>query len=108
MKAWILFALGTLAYFLIRYSRRRNKLADFDFKYWIKDNWPELSVILILDIAVMIIFMDAGTNITEWLTTFLPKGIAVSTTLVAALACGLGLGKGIYEVFRKKLKNSVK
>jgi len=106
MKAWILFILGSLAYFLIRYSKRRNKLADFDFKFWLKDNWPELSVILILDIAVMIIFMDAGTNITEWLTTFLPAGIAVSTTLVAALACGLGLGKGIYEAFRRKLKKT--
>jgi flagellar biosynthesis protein FliQ len=106
MKAWILFALGTLAYFLIRYSRRRNKLADFDFKFWLKDNWPELSVVLILDVAVMIIFMDADTNITEWLTTFLPKGIAVSAKLVTALACGLGLGKGVYEVFRKKLKKT--
>jgi len=106
MKAWILFILGSLAYLLIRYSNRTNKIAGFDFIFWIKNNWSKLSVILILDIALMIIFMDADTNITEWLITFLPKGIAVSTTLVAALACGLGLGKGIYEVFKKKLKNT--
>jgi len=108
MKAWTLFILGSLAYLLIRYSHRTDKTEGFKFIFWFKNNWDKLSAILVLDIALMIIFMDAGTNLTEWLATFLPFGIAVSAKLVAALACGMGLGKGVYEVFRKKLKNSVK
>jgi hypothetical protein len=105
MKSWILFFLGTLAYFLIRYANRKDKTPAFSFKFWIRDNWPELSVALILDIAAMIILMDADTNITEWLRTFLPPGIVVSAKLLASLGCGLGLGAGAYGVFKKKLKN---
>ena len=105
MKTWLLFILGTFAYFLIRYTKRRDKAPGFSFKFWIRDNRPELTVALILDVAAMIILMDADTSITEWLKTFLPAGVAVSAKLLAALACGLGLGAGAYEVFKKKLKS---
>ena len=105
MKSWILFLLGTLAYFLIRYVNRTDKVKDFNLKFWIKDNWPELSVAVILDIAVMIILMDENTNITAWLSTYLPAGIVVSAKLALSLACGLGLGAGVYELFKKKLKD---
>jgi len=106
MKAWLLFILGTFAYFLIRYANRTDKTKEFNLKFWLKDNWPEMSVALILDVAVMIILMDADTNITQWLSTFLPPGIVVSAKLAAGLFCGLGLGAGIYEVFKKKLSDN--
>jgi len=104
MKNWILFILGTLAYFLIRYNNRTDKIKKFNFKFWLKDNWVQLSMALILDLAAMIILLDSGTNLTEWLKTFMPPGIAVSTELVLSLACGLGLGAGGYEIFKKKFK----
>ena len=105
MKSWLLFFLGTLAYFLIRYANRTDKAPSFSFSFWIRDNWVQLAVALILDLAAMIILLDSGTNLTLWLKTFLPAGVAVSAELVIALGCGLGLGAGAYEVFKKKLKN---
>lgn len=106
MKAWLLFIIGTLAYFLIRYTGREDKRPDFDLGFWFKDNWAELLVTLLLDVAVMIIFMDNNTDITVWLSKFLPEGIIVSAKLVTALGCGLGLGAGIYAIFHKKLKDA--
>ena len=105
MKSWLLFFLGTMAYFLIRYANRTDKVPGFSFKFWIRDNWVQMAVALLLDLAAMIILLDSGTNLTEWLKTFLPAGVAVSAELVIALACGLGLGAGAYEVFKKRLKN---
>jgi hypothetical protein len=107
MKAWLLFLIGTFAYFMIRYANRTDKVKEFNLKFWFKDNWPELTVALLLDFAVMLILMDSDTNITAWLSKYLPEGIVVSTKLVISLACGLGLGAGIYEIFKKKVKDSV-
>lgn len=50
--------------------------------------------------------MDNNTDITVWLSKFLPEGIIVSAKLVTALGCGLGLGAGIYAIFHKKLKDA--
>ena len=66
---------------------------------------PELVASLVLNLAVMIILMDADTNITELLKKYLPEGLVVSAKLVSALACGLGLGAGVYELFKKKVKD---
>ena len=104
MKAWLLFLLGSIAYFLIRYNGRTDKSKELDMKFWWKDNAPEFVLSFILNLAVMLIFMDADTNITEWLTSFLPSGIVVPIKLVVGFACGLGLGKGVYELFKEKLK----
>lgn len=106
MKAWFLFLLGTLAYFLIRYANRTDKVKEFNFRFWIKDNWPELLTAFILDTAVMIILMDENTDITGWLLTFLPVGVVVSAKLIAGLGCGLGLGAGVYALFKKKLNDN--
>ena len=107
MKAWILFFLGTLAYFLQRYMRSNSKVADFSPWFWIKDNWPELAFALVLDFSAMIILMDAGTivDITE-LVAGLPVGLVMSSKLLFSFAIGMGLGKGAYEVFKKKVKDS--
>lgn len=41
IKAWFLFFLGTLYYFVQRFAKRQKKTIVFDFKYWLKDNLPE-------------------------------------------------------------------
>jgi len=82
MKSWLLFLLGALAYFFIRYANRTDKVKDFSIKFWWKDNMPELVASLVL-----------------------PEGLVVSAKLVSSLACGLGLGAGVYELFKKKVKD---
>lgn len=107
MIAWLLFIIGTLAFFLIRYKGRTDKSKEFDFGFWLKDNWPELAIALLLDIACMIILMQNDTDITVFLNKYLPEGVTLSAKLVIALACGLGLGLGIYEIFSKKAKDAI-
>jgi len=107
MTAWLLFILGTLAYFLIRYTGRADKTKSFDIGFWLKDNWAEMATALVLDLAVMIILIQNDTNITLWLNKYLPEGVIVSSKLVISLACGLGLGMGIYEIFHKKVKDTI-
>jgi hypothetical protein len=107
MKAWFLFLLGTIAYFVNRYATRCDKTVDFSFKFWVKDNWPELLTALIFDLAGMIIIQDAGTAIdmSKFLST-LPIGVVLSGKLFLAFGCGAGLGKGAYELFKKKVKDA--
>lgn len=106
MKSWLLFLLGTLAYFLIRYSNRTDKVKDFNVKFWLKDNWPELALTFILDLIAMILLLDQDTNITEFLSKYLPMGLVVSSKLIGAAACGLGIGYGGYEFVKRKIKKA--
>jgi len=103
MKSWLLFLLGTLAYFDLRFINRKDK-SNFDIKFWLRDNWPELVFTFILDLIAMIILMDSDTNITLWLTSKLPMGLVLPSKLVFAAFCGLGFGKIGYEMIKKTVK----
>ena len=103
MKAWLLFLLGTIAYFDLRFINRKDK-SVFDIKFWFKDNWPELLFTFILDLIAMIILMDSDTNITAWLIRILPDGLVLPAKLLFAALCGLGFGHLGYEMIQKTLK----
>ena len=107
MKSWLLFFLGTLAYFLIRFNNRKDKKA-FDLKFWLQDNWPELATTFILDLIAMIILMDEGTNLTGWLATKLPEGFVLPGKLLVSAFCGLGFGYLAYEFVQRVVKRKVK
>jgi len=103
MKAWFLFLLGTLAYFDLRFIKRKDK-SNFDLKFWLKDNWPELVFTFILDLIVMIILMDSETSVTEWLNSKIPLGLVLPSKLIFAALCGLGFGKIGYEMINRTVK----
>ena len=106
MKAWLLFILGTLAYFFIRLMGRTDKDKSLDITFWFKDNWIQLGAAGILDLIAMIIFTDPSINITGWLMTlsFIPQGLIGLIMLAIPAACGLGLGWGAYEFVKLFLK----
>lgn len=104
MKAWLLFFIGTLYYFVQRYAKRSKKTVAFSFKYWLKDNLPEFLMTIIADLAIMIIVTDAGTVID--ISKFLPAGIVFPAKLIFAFGIGAGLGKVIYELFKKKVTDA--
>lgn len=103
MKAWLLFLLGTLAYFDLRFINRKDK-SNFDIKFWFKDNWPELLFTFLLDLIAMIILMDSDTSITDWLNSKIPLGLVLPAKLIFAAFCGLGFGHLGYEMIQKTVK----
>jgi len=103
MKSWLLFLIGTLAYFDLRFMKRKDK-SNFSISFWFKDNWPELLFTFLLDLIAMIILMDADTNITVWLTEKLPAGLVVPSKLIFSALCGLGFGHIGYEMIQKTFK----
>lgn len=104
MKAWLLFFLGTLAYFLIRYAGRTDKSKELDLKFWILDNWVQLTAGFILDLIAMILLTDTSINLEIWLSRYVPEGLVSLTMLAIPAACGLGLGWGAYEFLKIFLK----
>lgn len=107
MKAWFLFFLGTLAYFLVRYINRKEKRPDFTLSFWIKDNWQELILAFIFDLAAMLIILDPNTAIDlTKLFSSLPADIVVSSTLVLSFVIGYGGGWGVYAMIKKKVSDS--
>ena len=104
MKAWLLFLLGTIAYFIIRYEGRGDKSKELDIKFWIRDNWVQLSAGFILDLIAMILLTDTSINLEIWLCKYVPEGLVSLTMLAIPAACGLGLGWGAYEFIKLFLK----
>ena len=57
-KSWVLFFLGTLAYFFYRYINRSDKSKEWSWKFWLNENFPELALSFIIDLALAIIALD--------------------------------------------------
>lgn len=106
MKAWLLFLLGTVGYFIIRYDGRTDKSKEFDLLFWLKDNWVQLSGAFILDLIAMLLITDPDIDISGWLMTltFIPQGLVPLIMLAIPAGCGLGLGWGAYEFLKLFLK----
>jgi hypothetical protein len=104
MKAWILFLLGTVGYFIIRLEGRTDKSKKLDFNFWIADNWIQLAGAFILDLIAMILLTDTSIDLTIWLGKYVPDGLVSLTMLAIPAGCGLGLGWGAYEFIKLFLK----
>ena len=104
MKAWFLFFLGALAYFLYRYNTRKNKIENFSFKFWFKDNWPELLMTFVFDLAAVIILLDPETSIDITKIEWFPGWLVLPFRLVGSFLVGYGGGWAVYLVFKKKAK----
>ena len=105
---WILNLIGIAIYFLNRFAQRRIKLKP-TFTFWIKDNWPELTMVLLFDLGCMLILMNEATQvkITELFANYIPllEANQVLAKLILSFSLGLGLSSLIYSIFRKKLKS---
>jgi hypothetical protein len=101
---WLVFLIGTLLYFLMKFIGRIDKTKEPSFVFWWKDNWPELLLAFGFDVLAMIILCNKETNITVFLAKLVPEGIVFPTKLIIGAACGLGIGGGIYELIAGKLK----
>ena len=98
----VLNLLGILIYFLNRFSNRRSKDKTFSISFWIKDNWPELLIVLLVDISVMLLLLT--NDVTIDLAEFVPQWMVTPGDLTLAWLVGLGLASFGYTVIKKKFK----
>lgn len=107
LETLILNVIGILIYFIHRYTKRTKKTIGFSFKFWLKDNWPELVSTGLIDMALMILLLNKDTmvNIDQLITQYVPFiGLQVAVKPVMGLLIGLILAKAFYELFKTKVK----
>jgi purine-cytosine permease-like protein len=100
----VLNILGILIYFLNRYNNRRSKDKSFSINFWVKDNWPELLIVLLVDISIMLLLILNDISIDA--AQFLPTWLVKIGDLGIAWLIGLGLASLIYSIFRKKVSDA--
>lgn len=108
MLNWILNLIGIVAYFIRRFTNRKNKTKG-NWNFWLKDNWPELSQTFLVNIGLMLILMmpEAQVLVDKFFETQIPLGISIPATLgkaIVSFMLGLGLTALIYFMFQNKTK----
>ena len=106
MKSWVLFFLGTLAYFLYKYINRSSKQSTLNIRFWIQDNWPELLFAFIFDLAAVLILLDPATAIDLTQVGWWPLWLSLPIQLVGPFFVGYGGGLVVYKLFKKKVQYS--
>ena len=93
--------LGIVICFLTKYNSRREHDKTFSLKFWLNDNWPELTIIALFDIAIvgLLLLGDIQISVTE----LIPEWIAVVGNNAISFILGLGLSATIYSIFKKKV-----
>jgi hypothetical protein len=105
MKVWILFFIGTLAYFLYKYINRSRKTIGFSLKYWARDNWAELTLAFIVDFGMALVFLDKAIDFEQvsWIPAWLSSDGALQ---LFAFFLGYGGGVIVYNILKKKVKDA--
>jgi len=99
--------IGILIFFINRYHNRTKKTVAFSFKFWIHDNWHEMSTIILLDIALMILLFNPGTEVNfDDIFSKLPFGLKLPADLLMSFLLGLGLANLFYYIFKEKIKDA--
>src|SRR5690554_3570025 len=91
----ILNIIGIAIFYINRYDKRKSE-NPFSFGYWAKHNWPELVITLLVNVGLMILLLLPETNVSEWLTSNLPKGLNVAAKPATAFLLGFGLAWVLY------------
>lgn len=103
MKVWFVFFLGTIAYFIQKYSNRKDK-ANPSLRYYLKNNWSRVVPAFIFDLILMIIVTDEETIIDmSPILAKLPFGIVLSGKLLLSAVIGYGVAYAAYRTKKKKI-----
>ena len=100
---WTLAGLGLIFTFARMYGSRKKK-DNFDLKFWIRDNWPELVQSTALLIALMMILVsdEAIIDIQPILDRWTGHSVVLPTKQVLSLLLGWGITEIIYFTNKKK------
>lgn len=93
--------IGILIFFINRYAGRKDKTKDPNIKYWLKDNWEQLTVIALFDIALMILMSKEGLNIDFSKLEFLPNWLQFTGDLAFSFVLGVAGAWLAYCAYKK-------
>lgn len=98
--------LGILIFFLNRYRGRTDKTKAFDPIYWLKNNWVELLIVALFDVALMLLVVFGGLEFNfEKIAPMLPDGVSLVGDMALCFLVGLFFAWGTYEGYKKITKS---
>ena len=96
--------LGIMIYFLGRFQGRKQKDKTFSITFWVKDNWVELLIILLVDISIMLLLITNDISIDA--AQFVPSWLVKIGDIGIAWLVGFGLAALIYNIILKKITDT--
>jgi len=101
----ILNVLGVLIFFLNRFAGRKNKTAPVSAKYWLKDNWEQLLIVALFDVALMLLVVLGGLELNfEKIAPMLPDGVTLAGDAALCFLVGLLFAWATYVGYKKLFK----
>ncbi len=94
--------IGVAIFFLVRFGNRTDKTKEPNLKFWLQDNWEQLSAVILFDAALMILRSQEGLNIDFTQLTFLPSWLQLVGDIGLCFAIG-SLGAWLAYTGYKKL-----
>lgn len=100
--------IGILIFFLSRFSGRTDKSKEPDLKFWLKDNWEELTAIALFDIGLILLVFDGGFNLNFERFPSLPEWVQLGGDSAVCFAVGLVVAWKGYEWYNQIIKSKRK
>ena len=115
IQLWILAVLGMILSFGVKYQARSNKDVKLSLTFWIKDNWFEFLLTLIVLFILMSIATDPDTaynqdGFNEFVKDKFPgfSWITLPVKIVIPVAIGYYANNIIYKLVKMKINTAKK
>ena len=97
--------IGVIIFFLNRFVGRKDKNKELSISFWIKDNWGELLIIALFDLALMMLVFIGGIELNfEKIAPMLPEGMKIAGDGAMCFLIGLFLAWAFYRGYQKIIK----
>ena len=99
--------IGIAIFFLTRFVTRTDKTKKPSRSYWIRNNWPELVIILLFDAGLMLIQVFGGISINyEKILPGLGEAATFTGEIAACFFIGLVLAFVIYMIYKTAIRKT--
>jgi hypothetical protein len=93
--------LGILIFFFTKLAGRKDKTEPLSVKFWIKDNFEQLIVVALIDVALMLLLVTGGLKLSFEKLPNIPNWLQVVGDGAACLLIGAFLAYAGYEAYKK-------
>ena len=101
----ILNIIGVLIFFLSRFQGRTDKTKSASLSFWLKDNWGELVIIALFDVALMMLVFIGGIELNfDKIAPMLPDGVKLAGDGAMCFVIGLFIAWLFYKGYQKIIK----